>query len=67
VATLFFSATFLGLTALAVPPPTGVAPVTVPAGAAFNFATSVQIKAGSAFFIRRIAPQGGFSWTIPAE
>jgi hypothetical protein len=35
--------------------------------AAFNFATSVQIKAGSAFFIRRVAPQGGFSWTIPAE
>jgi hypothetical protein len=35
--------------------------------AAFNFATGVQIKAGSAFFIRRSAPQGGFSWAIPAE
>ena len=35
--------------------------------AAFNFVPGVQLKAGSAFFILRKAPQGGFSWTIPAE
>jgi hypothetical protein len=35
--------------------------------AAFNFVPNVQINAGSAFFILRKAPQGGFPWVIPAE
>ena len=35
--------------------------------AAFNSADSAQIKPGSAFFIRRKAPNASFNWTIPAE
>ena len=35
--------------------------------AAFNPADSAQINPGSAFFIRRKAPNAAFNWTIPAE
>src|SRR5262249_11249370 len=33
----------------------------------YNFSATVPIKAGSAFFIHRLAPNSGFNWTIPAE
>lgn len=35
--------------------------------AAFNPADAAQITPGSAFFIRRKAPNTAFNWTIPAE
>jgi len=33
----------------------------------FNLSANVPINAGSAFFVRRLASNGPFDWTIPAE
>jgi hypothetical protein len=35
--------------------------------AALNPADTAQIDPGTAFFIRRKAPNAAFNWTIPAE